>query len=87
MDNAAGSADQPGGAERPELPGHGEAKVVVVVQIGLFLLPLDTLAVLEQLPLRAAFVTAGLIVGTPLSQNIDVWAERKNSRLQRAKRA
>ena len=38
--------------------------VVVVVQIGLFLLPLDTLAVLEQLPLRAAFVTAGLIVGT-----------------------
>lgn len=42
MDNAAGSADQPGGAERPELPGHGEAKVVVVVQIGLFLLPLDT---------------------------------------------
>ena len=51
MDNAAGSADQPGGAERPELPGHGEAKVVVVVQIGLFLLPLDTLAVLEQLPL------------------------------------
>ena len=64
MDNAAGSADQPGGAEGPELPGHGEAKVVVVVQIGLFLLPLDTLAVLEHLPLRAAFVTAGLIVGT-----------------------
>ena len=49
MDNAAGSADQPGGAEGPELPGHGEAKVVVVVQIGLFLLPLDTLALLHEL--------------------------------------
>jgi hypothetical protein len=64
MDGFAGSAGQPGGAEGAELPGHGEAKVVVVVQIGFFLLPLDTLAVLEQLPLRAAFVTAGLIVGT-----------------------
>lgn len=63
-DKAADSADQPAGAERPELPGHSEAKVVVVVQISFFLLPLDALAVLEELPLRAAFVTAGLIVGT-----------------------
>ena len=46
-DKAADSADQPAGAERPELSGHGEAKVVVVVQISFFLLPLDALAVLE----------------------------------------
>ena len=36
IDGFAGSAGQPGGAEGAELPGHGEAKVVIVVQIGFF---------------------------------------------------
>ena len=63
MDNAAGSADQTGGAERPELPRHGEAKVVVVVQIGLFLLTLEALTLLKLFPGRTALVAAVLVVG------------------------
>ena len=55
--------EHPAGAQGPELPGHGQAQVIVIIQIGLLLLPLDALALLELFPSLTGFVTARLIVG------------------------
>lgn len=54
---------QTAGAHSPELPGHSQAKVIVVVQIGLFLLTLEALALLKLFPGCTAFVTTILVVG------------------------
>ena len=59
-----GLAHQAAEAQRTKLPGHSEAQIVVVVQIGFFLLALNALALLELSPGRAALVAAILIVGT-----------------------
>ena len=58
------SPEYPAGTQRPELAGHGQAQIIVVVQIGLLLLSLHTLLFLKPFPVRAGFVTASLVVGT-----------------------
>ena len=63
MAKTAQAARAPAGAQGPELPGHGQAQVIVIIQIGLLLLPLDALALLELFPGLTGFVTARLIVG------------------------
>ena len=56
-------SDQAAGTHRPELPGHCDAQVIVVVQIGLFLLTLEALTLLKLFPGRTALVAAVLVVG------------------------
>ena len=83
---------QPTGAQGPELSGHGEAQVVVVVQIGLLLLSLNALALLKLFPGLTGLVASGLIVGaaalagkhrnTPLARSSPPLLEKTTGALQ-----